>query len=294
MLTCVGFLFLIVPIYYIIHDYRRKTFMYRIISIIAIFMLVTACHPLIEGQTTSGTQSPRTEPAPSQRPTTTGQSTPQRTPTTTRQPQATPSSQNSRGSQVNAGLKEALRIGAQRAVASTSREDGFFANELIHIPIPSQLQDISNTARAIGLSSYVDEFELSMNRAAEQAAGEALNIFVDAISSLTIADGFAILNGGNQAATNLLRERTQAQLTERFRPIVNRKMQQTGVYGVYRDISQAYERIPFRNAPDFDLEEYVVTEATDGLFDVLGREEARIRQEPIARTTDLLRDIFGR
>jgi len=195
---------------------------------------------------------------------------------------------------VTAGLKEALRIGTTRAVGVTSRMDGYLANALIRIMLPDQLQPMTRTLRNIGLGSEVDALETAMNRSAEKAAGEAREIFWDAISRMTLADAFSILKGKDTGATDYLREHTGERLRSRFQPIVMAKMSEVGLSRIYEDLANRYNTLPFVTKPAIDLNVYVTDGALDGLFTILGEEEKRIREDPAARTTELLRRVFGR
>jgi hypothetical protein len=194
---------------------------------------------------------------------------------------------------VGAGLKEALRIGTERTVTSTSKLDGFLGNALIRIVMPEQFEGAANTLRSVGFGKKVDEFEVGMNRAAERAAGEAKNVFWSAITQMTLADAFGILNGGETAATEYFRSRTENSLRERFRPIVKSKMSEVGLYQLYNELTNHYNNLPLVTAPALDLDEYITENALNGLFAVLAQEEQRIRKDPLARTTDLLRRVFG-
>ncbi len=192
------------------------------------------------------------------------------------------------------GLREALRVGTARAVESTSRIDGFLANELIRVYLPEELEDMAKALRRVGFSRQVDELEVAMNRAAEKAAGEAREIFVDAITGMTIADAFTILRGHDTAATEYLRGRTSDELRRRFQPIIEDKMGDVDLYRGYERLAEVYNGLPFsRREPAPDLEVYLTEEALDGLFTTLGREEKKIRDDPVARTTELLRRVFG-
>ena len=192
------------------------------------------------------------------------------------------------------GLKEALRVGTGNAVLSTSSVDGFLGNALIRIAIPDQLQSAASTLRSIGLGSRVDELEAGMNRAAELAAGEARDIFWTAVTGMTISDAFGILKGHDTAATEYFRARTGDALRERFRPIVEEKIGEIGLSRVYGRIADAYNGVaPPGSESLVDLDDYVTERALDGLFTVLGQEERKIREDPMARTTDLLRRVFG-
>jgi hypothetical protein len=195
---------------------------------------------------------------------------------------------------VVAGLKEALRIGTDRTVLSTSQLDGYLANELIKIAIPEQLESLTSTLRDIGLGSQVEELEVGMNRAAEQAASEAREVFGNAITQMTIADAYSILNGGDTAATDFFREQTWYALQNRYRPIVQQKMDEIGLSRLYGQAVDMYNSLPMVDKPVvLDLDDYVTNEALTGLFTVLAQEEAKIRQDPVARTTELLRRVFG-
>jgi hypothetical protein len=196
-------------------------------------------------------------------------------------------------STVAAGLKEALRIGTERSVAVTSKVDGFWGNALIRIVMPDEFEDAAKTLRTVGFGAQVDEFELAMNRTAELAAAEARSIFWDTITEMTIADAFGILNGGETAATDYFRARTSDRLRARFEPIVHSKMSEVGLYRIYNDLVDQYSKLPFVSKPAFDLDEYITENALNGLFTVLAQEEALIREDPAARTTDLLRRVFG-
>jgi hypothetical protein len=194
---------------------------------------------------------------------------------------------------VAAGLKEALRIGTERATDSTSRVDGFYGNALIRVAMPEQYRDVAGAMRRVGLGGTVDEFEVAMNRAAEKASGEAVDVFWSAITRMTIADAFGILNGGETAATDYFRNRTAAELRRRFQPIVTDKMKAVGLYRIHNDLIARYNQLPFDKPAAVDLDNYITSRAVDGIFTILAQEEMRIRENPAARTTDLLRRVFG-
>jgi len=197
-------------------------------------------------------------------------------------------------STVIAGIKEALRVGTQNTVLSTSKVDGYLGNALIRIAIPSQMQSVASTLRQAGLGAQVDEMEVGMNRAAELAAGEARDVFWSAITGMTVSDAFGILRGGNTAATDYFHERTYDALRVRFHPIVQRKVDEVDLSRLYGRISDTYNSLPLGGATRLvDLDEYVTDQALAGLFTVLASEEQKIRQDPLARTTDLLKKVFG-
>ncbi len=193
---------------------------------------------------------------------------------------------------VAAGLKEALRIGTERSTATTSVLDGFNANPLIRVAMPEQYDGVAEAIRNIGFGSHVDAFELSMNRAAEKASGEAVAVFWDAITQMSIADAFGILNGGDTAATDYFRRQTTAELSARFQPIVVSKMEEVGVYNYYEDLTGYYKLLPISKPDPVDLDEYITERTVGGIFVVLEEEEQKIRKDPAARTTDLLRKVF--
>jgi len=195
---------------------------------------------------------------------------------------------------VAAGLKEALRVGAERTVTATSKTDGFLANQLIHIALPEQYNQMARTLKKVGLGNQVDALETGMNRAAERAAGEAKAVFWDAITQMTLVDAYNILNGGESAATGYFRAHTADRLRSRFHPIVAAKMQEVGLYQLSNQAISSYNALPFVTKPAVDLESYVTEKALDGLFKTLALEEKRIRQDPAARSTELLRRVFGK
>lgn len=194
---------------------------------------------------------------------------------------------------VEAALREALRVGTGRTVSQTNRVDGYLANEAIRIALPQELQSANSRLRQLGLGRQVDALEVAMNRAAEQAAGEARAIFVNAISEMRPRDVQAVFTGGPDAATRYLRNQSESELRERYRPIVASRLNAVDGYEYYRQIAQAWNRLPLVQPLTTDLDDYVTEQALDGLFTVLAREEQRIREDPVARTTQLLRDVFG-
>lgn len=195
---------------------------------------------------------------------------------------------------IGAALKEALQIGTENAVKLTGRPDGYFRNEAIKILLPEQLRTLERGLRTVGLGSQVDELVLGMNRAAERAAPQAKPIFWNAIGAMTIDDARKILGGHDTAATDYFRTKTSDALGAAFKPIVENAMREVGVTRQYTDLYRRAQAIPFLNVEAYDLDRYVVTRALDGLFHVVGEEEKKIRTNPAARVTELLRDVFGR
>lgn len=194
---------------------------------------------------------------------------------------------------VAAGLREALQIGTDRATTTLSRDGGFSDDPVLRLSLPAELDGLSRTLRALGLGGQLDSLELAMNRGAERAAGEALPVFVDAIRGMTLADAFAILNGAPDAATQYFRERTSAELANRFSPVVGSALRQVGAYAIYDGLAERYDAIPFTKPPAPNLERYVTDKTLTGLFGALAEEERRIREDPAARTTALLQRVFA-
>ncbi len=192
-----------------------------------------------------------------------------------------------------AGLKEALRISTGKAVALAGRPDGFLKNEAIKILLPPKLQTVGRGLRMFGMGQQVDELEVGMNRAAEQATPEAKQIFLAAVKKMTFDDARKILTGGDTSATEYFRHASSEDLTAAFSPIVDRSMQRVGVVQQYNRVLAS---APGGNAlaGQFDLNRYVVGKTLDGLFLMLGDEEKKIRKDPAAQTTSLLKQVFGR
>ncbi len=197
-------------------------------------------------------------------------------------------------SKISSGLKQALQIGAEQSVKLTGRPDGYFGNPDIKILMPSNLRPLEKGLRMLGYGPKVDGFVLSMNRAAEAAAPAARKIFIDAITAMTFDDARRILSGGDTAATDYFKLKTTPQLTAAFRPVVERTMATNGVTQQYEALVAQYKSMPFAKNQDLDISHYVVSKALDGLFFELGREESKIRRDPAAQTTNLLREVFGR
>jgi hypothetical protein len=194
---------------------------------------------------------------------------------------------------IGSGLKEALQIGTENAVHLTGKTDGYFMNQVIKILMPEKLRTFEKGLRAVGYGPQVDEFVLSMNRAAEKSAPFAKRIFWDAIGEMTFEDARKILSGNDTAATDYFKGKTTDKLTVVFKPIVDKSMNEVGVTRQYKELVGRYETIPFVKKESFDLDRYVVTKALGGLFHMVGEEEKKIRKNPAARTTDLLKEVFG-
>jgi hypothetical protein len=194
---------------------------------------------------------------------------------------------------VTSGLKEALRISTGKAVASTGRPDGFLKNEAIKILLPPKLQTAGRTMRLLGMRTQVDELEIGMNRAAEQATPQAKQIFLNALTRMNFSDARGILTGGDTAATDYFKRQSTRELATAFTPIVHEAMLKVGVVRQYNAVAQNPTVSRFASSQNFDLDAYVVGKTLDGLFYELGLEEKRIRKDPAAQTTELLREVFG-
>ncbi|RMG05079.1 MAG: DUF4197 domain-containing protein [Nitrospirae bacterium] len=192
------------------------------------------------------------------------------------------------------GLKEALHISTEKAVGWLSRPDGFLKNEAVKILVPEKIRGITNTMRKFGMGGMVDEFEASMNHAAEKAVTGAIPIFKKTIKELTFDDAMKILKGGDTAATDYFREKTYDELFASFRPVVSESMNQVGVTNQYKSLLEKGKGLsPFLDTKEFDLDDYVTEESLDGLFRMMAKEEKAIRTNPAERVTDLLKKVFG-
>lgn len=192
------------------------------------------------------------------------------------------------------GLKEALSIGTEKAVKNVSRADGYFGNQVIKILMPEKIQKVADVLRQVGYQKQVDDFVLSMNRAAEKAAPQALSFFAGAIKEMTFEDARNILNGGDTAATEFFDKKTHDKIYNAFKPIISSSMDEVGVARSYKEMMGKYEAIPFIEKQSVDLDHYVTNKAIGGLFYMIGQEEKKIRTDPAARVTDLLKTVFGK
>jgi len=196
-------------------------------------------------------------------------------------------------SDIVAGLKEALRVGTENAVDVTSKLNGYYSNPEIKIPLPENVRKVENVLRMAGMGQQVTSFEQSMNRAAERAAPEAKALFVGAIKQMTFADAKKILNGRENEATLFFKGKTYDALGRRFQPLVHNAMAEVGVTRYYQTLEDKIRVLPVKGLMDFNLDQYVTDKALDGLFVMLAREEAKIRTDPAARVTDILKKVFG-
>jgi hypothetical protein len=191
-----------------------------------------------------------------------------------------------------AGLKEALTVGTQNSSNKLSAVDGFFKDAAIKILMPPEAQKVESTLRSLGFGSVVDKAILSMNRGAEEAAKSATPIFVSAIKQMTITDALGILKGGESSATNYFKEKTTVQLTQAFRPVIDKALTKTDATKYWSDVFSVYNRFSQKKV-DTDLGAYVTGKAIDGIFYEVALEEQKIRKDPAARVTDILKKVFG-
>ncbi|MDD5206137.1 MAG: DUF4197 domain-containing protein, partial [Desulfobacterales bacterium] len=190
------------------------------------------------------------------------------------------------------GLKEALSIGTRNAVGSVSKMDGYYGNALIRILLPEKLQKVADVIGKLGYQQQVDQLVLAMNRAAETAAPKAVPLFTQAIKEMSFDDARRILQGGETAATDFFKGKTSKKLYDQFKPVVTSSMNKVGVAKAYKDMVTPYQSLPFASKESMDLDHYVTNKALDGLFTMVGEEEKKIRTNPAARVTDLLKKVF--
>jgi len=192
------------------------------------------------------------------------------------------------------GIKDALDQGVGRGINFLNKTDGFFGNEAYKLLLPAEAQRIENTLRQLGMGSMVDRAILQINRAAEDAVGYARPIFLDAIREITITDAINIIRGSKDAATQYFRQKTTDKLTAAFSPIIKSSLDKFSATKYYGDVVNTYNNFPTTlNKINPDLPSYVVSRAVDALFDQIAKEEANIRANPVARTTDILKKVFG-
>ncbi len=198
--------------------------------------------------------------------------------------------------EVISGLKEALTIGIQNGSGKASALDGFLKNDKIRLPFPPDAQKVKDKALQLGLDNKVKEFETTLNRAAEEAAKEAAPIFVQAIKDMTISDGFNILKGADNAATSYLKEKTTDQLVTAFSPKVGTAIDKVNLTKYWEPLTKAYNSASFLTGSEeinTDLKSYITERAIIGLFKLVEEEEMKIRKDPIARVSDILKKVFG-
>jgi hypothetical protein len=191
------------------------------------------------------------------------------------------------------GLKEALTVGSKNAAAQLNKQDGFLLNPKVRIPFPEDAQRVAAKLRELGFGKKVDQFELTLNRAAEDAAKEAAPIFVNAITSMTITDAKNILTGSDNAATTYLQGKTSSPLAQAFTPHIKKALDATAATRLWGELTTRYNRIPLVTKVETDLTKYTTDKALKGMFTVVADEELKIRKDPAARVTDLLKKVFG-
>jgi hypothetical protein len=196
--------------------------------------------------------------------------------------------------EIIAGLKEALSVGARNSASKLSALDGFYGNSIIKVLLPTEVKKVETALRSVGMGKLVDDAILSMNRAAEEASKSAAPIFVDAIKGMSVQDGLGILRGADTAATGYLRGKTSAALTTAFRPTIESALQQTGATRYWKDLVDTYNKLPTTiRKVNPDLAGHVTDKALGGLFYQVAQEEQKIRKDPAARVTDILKKVFG-
>jgi len=194
---------------------------------------------------------------------------------------------------ITKGLKEALTKGSSAVVAQLGQSGGFEADPAVHIPLPKSLQKAQDFARKVGLEKSFDDLETRLNRAAEAATPKAKALFVGAIRSMSVADARGILEGPDDAATQYFRSETGASLQGEMRPLVDNALAEVGAVNSFNDLLARYNKIPLAPKVEADLTGHVVDEGTDGIFYYLAKEEQAIRNDPLKRTSDILRRVFG-
>jgi len=194
--------------------------------------------------------------------------------------------------EVVAGLKEALSVGAERGTQQLSAVDGFFANAALKILMPEEAKKVEQKLRSMGLGKQVDQAILSMNRGAEDAAKSAAPIFINAVKQMSIQDAMGILRGGDNAATNYLKGKTTTQLTEAFRPVIETSLKKVDATKYWNTVFTTYNQFS-KEKVNTDLTAYVTEKALAGIFIQLAAEEMKIRKDPLARTTDILKRVFA-
>ncbi|HRJ31782.1 MAG TPA: DUF4197 domain-containing protein [Cyclobacteriaceae bacterium] len=195
--------------------------------------------------------------------------------------------------EVAEGLKEALIKGISTGSDQASQLDGFFKNPQIKIPFPPDIKRVEDRLRQMGLGGEVDKFVMTLNRGAEDAAREAKPIFISAIRQMTIQDAWNILKGDDNAATEYLKRTTSTQLYEKFQPVIANSLNKVNATKYYGDLVGTYNKIPLVEKVNPDLNDYATNKAMDGLFLLIAGEEKKIREDPLARTSDLLKKVFG-
>jgi hypothetical protein len=195
--------------------------------------------------------------------------------------------------EVGEGLKEALRVGTETVVDNLGKSGGFNLDPQIYIPLPSQLDQVKSILGRIGMESMLTDLESRLNQAAEIATPKARDLFVDAINDMTLDDVMAIYNGPDDSATEYFKSKMSASLAIEMKPVIDESLADAGAVKMYDKVMQKYDSVPFAPKAEADLSDYVVQKGMDGIFYYLAKEEAAIRQDPVKRTTDILKSVFG-
>lgn len=204
-----------------------------------------------------------------------------------------PSSNPLTNDEVISGLREALTVGTNNSSAFASKVDGFYKNPKLFIPFPPEAQKVKDWAIKLKMEAQLDKFVETLNRSAEEAAKDAAPVFVNAIKGMSIGDGFAILKGGDNAATQYLKDKTTAELRQKFTPVVQNAINKVELTKYWSPIINNYNKVPFVEKQNPDLTAYVTEKAMEGLFKLISEEELKIRKDPVARVTDILKRVFG-
>ena len=195
--------------------------------------------------------------------------------------------------EVISGLRDALTVGTNNSSAFASKLDGFYKNPALFIPFPAEAQKVKDWAVKLGMNDQLDKFVMTLNRSAEEAAKDAAPVFVNAIKGMSIGDGFAILKGSDNAATQYLKDKTTAELRQKFTPVVQNAINKVELTKYWSPIINNYNKVPFVEKQNPDLTAYVTERAMEGLFKLIADEELKIRKDPVARVTDILKRVFG-
>ncbi len=196
-------------------------------------------------------------------------------------------------SEIASGLKDALRVGTERVVGQLGQADGFNSDPAIHIPLPEKMLQVKKALSAVGMSSLMDDLELKLNRAAEEATPPAKQIFWDSIETMSVDDVQGVYNGPDDAATRYFQGKMSDPLASAMKPIVENALQQVGAIQAYDAVMGKYSTLPFVPDVKANLNDHVVTEGMNGIFHYIALEETAIRQNPVERTTDILQKVFG-
>lgn len=201
---------------------------------------------------------------------------------------------NSNQSAFSRAVKESLELSSTRAADLLSKTGGYQNSSLYRIRLPEPVQPIASRLRQFGLGGQVDQIEKLMNQGAEHAAVEAKGIFISAVRSMTLTDAMGIVRGSDTAATAYFRQHTEAELRQKYLPIIQSNLRQIGFYNQYQQLLSAYKQLPLTNKPDLDLEQHVLTQSLNALFTQVGEEEKAIRKDPIGRGSGVIAAVFAR